>query len=109
MQSCRGNVSKGEFDRVLLRSLDSTWRTAGQVHRLLGYGQALEVARGLERLWKAGLAERDERDIGVGCRRKGGGDNLRLQTYRQKSRRAPDEPFDNQPQRHKDISVLHSD
>jgi hypothetical protein len=79
-----------DLDQRILSSLDNAWRTAGQVQRLLGYGRILEVAKSLERLWRAGLVEGYAEAIDIGVRRKRGGEEFRLQFYRQKSSKHSD-------------------
>lgn len=60
------------YARDIISALDGTWRTAGQIRQLLGYGQLFEVANCLEKLWRLGLIEQDAQDIGIGAKRKGG-------------------------------------
>lgn len=79
-------ASPDGYARDIIAALDGTWRTAGQIRHLLGYGQVLEVANCLERLWRLGLIEQDAQAIGIGAKRKGGGEEFRMRKYRQRQR-----------------------
>ena len=46
-------------DERIFELLDDTWRTVGDIRRLLGGGSALGVAQALDRLWEVGRIEKD--------------------------------------------------
>lgn len=48
------------------------WQTAAEVQRASG-GETHEIAKALDRLWKAGYLDRDAQEINIGAGRKGGG------------------------------------
>jgi hypothetical protein len=73
--------SSQSFDERIFELLDDSWRTVGEIHRLLGGGGALGVAMALDRLCKAGRIEKDNACVIVGTRRKGGGE-LRFLKFR---------------------------
>ena len=72
-----------QLDKKLVELMDSEWQTATQIQRLSG-GETLSVAISLDRLWQAGLIEREMLEIGMGAKRKSGGAQLRRIRYRQK-------------------------
>lgn len=72
------------FDEKIFKLLDDSWRTVGEIRRLLGGGEALDVAVALDRLWKAARIEKDDAHIIVGAGRKGGGGQLRFLKFRRK-------------------------
>ena len=74
----------GSFDEKLGDLLSSEWQTAAQIQRLSG-GETLEVVKTLDRLWEAGLIDRDAQELGIGARRKGGGLQFRRIRYRRKA------------------------
>jgi len=81
MRSRRTSTSRS-FDEKIFELLDGSWRTVGEIRRLLGGGEALVVAMALDRLWKAGRIEKDDGHILVGAGRKGGGGALRFLKFR---------------------------
>jgi hypothetical protein len=81
MRPRRSSTSRS-FDEKIFELLDGSWRTAGEIRRLLGGGEALIVAMTLDRLWKAGRIEKDDGRIIVGPGRKGGGGELRFLKFR---------------------------
>jgi hypothetical protein len=83
MPSARTGPSQS-FDEKIFELLDESWRTVGEVRRLLGGGEALGVALALDRLCEAGLVEKDAARILVSVRRKGGGGELRFLKFRRK-------------------------
>jgi len=83
MASGRINSSQS-FDERICELLDDSWRTVGEIRRLLGSGEALEVAMAPDRLCKAGRIEKDDAHIIVGAGRKGGGGKLSFLKFRRK-------------------------
>ena len=78
----RRTSSCQSFDEKILTRLDGSWRTVGEIGRLLGVGKALDVAIALDRLWKAERIEKDDARVIVGAGRKGGGGKLRFLRFR---------------------------
>ena len=74
--------SSRSFDERIFELLDDSWRTVGEIRRLLGGGRALGVAMALDRLCKAGRIEKDDARVIVGTGRKGGGGELRFLKFR---------------------------
>jgi|GEM_PF-4304717 len=83
MRPTRSSASRS-FDEKIFELLDGSWRTVGEIHRLLGGGEAPVAAMTLDRLWKAGRIEKDDGHIIVGPGRKGGGGELRFLKFRRK-------------------------
>src|SRR5580692_2921408 len=81
MRSRRTSTSRS-FDKKIFELLDGSWRTVGEIRRLLGGGEALVVAMALDRLWKAGPIEKDDGHTIVGAGRKGGGGELRFLKFK---------------------------
>ena len=52
-----GQISS--FDEKVLKLLNDTWSTVGEVRRRLGGGDAFSVAQALERLSKTGRVEKE--------------------------------------------------
>jgi len=82
LMTSRRISSSQSVDEKIFELLDDSWRTAGEIHRLLGGGEALGVAVALDRLWKAGRIEKYDARIIVGAGRKGGGGELRFLKFR---------------------------
>jgi hypothetical protein len=78
LMASRRISSSQSFDGKIFEPLDDSWRTVGEIRRLLGGGEAFDVAMALDRLWKAGRIEKDDAHIIVGAGRKGGGGKLSL-------------------------------
>ena len=64
--------SSQSLDEKIFELRDDSWRAVGEIRRLLGGGEALDVAMALDRLWKAGRIEKGDAHIIVGAGRKGG-------------------------------------
>ncbi|WP_377830990.1 hypothetical protein ACFKHW_40120 (plasmid) [Bradyrhizobium lupini] len=72
------------LDEKILKVLDDSWRTVGEIHRLVGAGEALEVARALNRLWEVHRIEKDVVTTIVRSGRRGGGGELRFVKFRRR-------------------------
>jgi hypothetical protein len=72
------------LDEKVLELLDDSWRTVGEIHRRLGAGEALSVAKALDRLWEAQRIEKDAVNTIVSSGRRGGGGQLRFLKFRRK-------------------------
>ena len=81
LMTSRRISSSQSVDEKIFELLDDSWRTVGEIHRLLGGGEALGVAMALDRPCKAGRIEKDNACVIVGTRRKGGGE-LRFLKFR---------------------------
>jgi hypothetical protein len=64
--------SSQSLDEKIFELRDDSWRAVGEIRRLLGGGEALDVAMALDRVWKTGRIEKDDAHIIVGAGRKGG-------------------------------------
>ena len=70
------------LDERIFELLDDTWRTVGDIRRLLGGGSALDVAQALDRLWEVGRIEKDAVPAIDRVGRRGGGGDLRFLKFR---------------------------
>jgi hypothetical protein len=76
--------SSQSLDERILELLDDSWRTVGEIRRLLGAGEALDIARALDRLWEARRIEKGAIATIVSSGRRGGGGELRFLKFRRK-------------------------
>ena len=72
------------LDERIFELLDDTWRTVGDIRRLLGGGTALDVAQALHRLWEAGRIEKHAVPAIDSAGRRGGGGELRFLKFRRR-------------------------
>ena len=80
------------LDERIFELLDDTWRTVGDIRRLLGGGTALDVAQALHRLWEVGRIEKHAVPAIDSVGRRGGGGELHFLKFRRKQEedRTPD-------------------
>jgi hypothetical protein len=76
--------SSQSLDDKILEILDDSWRTVGEIRRLLGAGEALDIANSLDRLWEAQRIEKGAINTIVSSGRRGGGGKLRFLKFRRK-------------------------
>jgi hypothetical protein len=69
---------------MILELLDDSWRTVGEIRRLLDAGEALDITRALDRLWEARRIEKGAITTIVSSGRRGGGGELRFPKFRRK-------------------------
>ena len=74
-----------QSDEKIFQAIDEAWRSIADIRDRLGGGQALVIAMGLERLWKAQRIERAPVRMIIESGRKGGGGDLGILRFRRKS------------------------
>jgi hypothetical protein len=72
------------LDKRIFELLDDTWRTVGDIRRLLGGGSALDVAQALDRLWEVERIEKHAVPAIDSVGRRGGGGELHFLKFRRK-------------------------